>query len=221
MPSILFLDLSGLNAAITSAGYPHINEVLFAMGGGGYGGSGDGVRFGGLGGGGETVSANEGRNVRFGLDYYGFLLEKATESNSELTVVLGAVLGGGSLELRLIDRFPDSFDDAVGSPYVISMTKSFYMLQPYVAFEARPLNWMATRLQLGFLWGLTDPWAFEEVQFSGPPRTLTGLIASLTVQFGGYAADEGNGSAEVERLPESEDEQFQQPQPDDAEQPQE
>jgi hypothetical protein len=210
MPSILFLDLGGLNAAVTGAGYPRISELLFTMGGSGYSRRGDGVRFGGMGSGGATTSTNDERSVRFGLDYYGFLVEKATASASGLTVVLGSVLGAGSLDLRLIDRLPDSFEDAVGTPYVASMTKGFYALQAYIAFEARPLSWMATRFQLGFLWALTDPWTFEEVEFSGPPRTLTGLVASLTVRFGGRVGDdEGAASkddAEDQPLPESETE---------------
>jgi len=189
-PSILFLDLGELNAAVTAAGYPRISEVLFTMGGSGYGGRSDGVRFGGTGGSGATTSISGERSVRFGFETYGLLIEKAAASNSGLTIVLGAVLGGGSLDLRLIDRFPDSFEDAVGAPYVASMTKGFYALQPYVAFEARPLRWMATRFRVGFLWALTDPWTFEEVEFSGPPRTLTGLVASLTVQFGAHGEDD-------------------------------
>ena len=210
MPSILFLDLGEVNAAVTAAGYPRINELLFTMGGGVHGGRIGGVRLGGVGGSGATTSRIGERSVRFGLDYYGLLIEKATASDAGLTVVLGTLLGGGSLDLRLIDRFPDSFEDAVGAPYVASMTKELYALQPYIAFEARPLSWMATRFQLGFLWALTDPWAFEEVEFSGPPRTLTGLVASLTVQFGGREGDEGDIPAEEDiedqPLPETESE---------------
>ncbi len=211
MPSILFLDLSGLNAAVTAAGYPRISEVLFTMGGSGYGGRSDGVRFGGMGGSGTTTSIDGERSVRFGIETYGLLVEKVAASDSGLTIVLGTVLGGGSLDLRLIDRFPDSFEDAVGAPYVASMTKGFYALQPYVAFEARPLSWMAARFQVGFLWALTDPWAFEEVEFSGPPRTLTGLVASLTVQFGAHGGNDGDAApTENEEdlpLPESEAEE--------------
>ncbi len=210
MPSILFLDLGGLNAAVTAVGYPRISEVLFTMGGSGYGGWSEGVRFGGVGGSGATISRDGERSVRFGLETYGLMIEKVAASDSGLTIVLGTVLGGGSLDLRLIDRFPDSFEDAIGAPYVASMTKQFYGLQPYVAFEARPLSWMATRFQLGFLWALTDPWAFEEAEFSGPPRTLTGLVASLTVQFGGHVGDGEDAppteDAEAQPLPESESE---------------
>jgi len=210
MPSILFLDLGGLNAAITAAGYPRISEVVFTMGASGYGGRAAGIRFGGVGGGGATTSRNGERSVRFGIETYGLLVEKAAAGDSELTIVLGTMLGGGSLDLRLIDRFPDSFEDAVGAPYVASMTKEFYAVQPYIAFEATPLSWMAARFQLGFLWALTDPWAFEEVGFSGPPRTLTGLVASLTVRFGGHEEDDKDGpteqDAEDRPLPEVESE---------------
>jgi len=212
MPSILFLDLGELNAAITAAGYPRISEVLFTMGGSGYGGWSDGVRFGGVGGSGATTSINGERSVRFGLETYGLLVEKVAASDSGLTIALGTVLGGGSLDLRLIDRFPDSFEDAVGAPYVASMTKGFYALQPYIAFEARPLHWMATRFQVGFLWALTDRWTFEEVEFSGPPRTLTGLVASLTVHFGAHGGNDEDAApredVEERPLPESESEEL-------------
>jgi hypothetical protein len=211
VPSILFLDLGGLNAAVTAAGYPRISEVLFTMGGSGYGGRVNGIRIGGIGAGGATTSRSGERSVRFGVDYYGLLVEKATASGSGLTIVLGTLLGGGSLDLRLIDRFPDTFADAVGAPYVASMTKEFYALQPYIAFEARPLSWMATRFRVGFMWALTERWAFEEVEFSGPPRTLTGLVASLTVQFGGHGEDDMDDEAappeesvEGQPLPQSE-----------------
>ncbi len=208
MPSILFLNLGELNAVVTAAGYPRISEVLFTMGGSGYGGWGDGIRFGGMGANGAVTSTSDERSVRFGIETYGFLVEKATASDSGLTIVLGTILGGGSLDLRLIDRFPDSFEDAVGAPYVASMSKGFYALQPYIAFEARPLSWLATRFQVGFLWALTDPWAFEEIEFSGPPRTLTGLVASLTVQFGGHGGNDEDTPTEEgvqdQPLPESE-----------------
>ena len=42
MPTLLFLDLEDLNSAIIDAGYPQISQVLFANGGGGYGGALDG-----------------------------------------------------------------------------------------------------------------------------------------------------------------------------------
>ena len=43
-PTLLFLNLEDLNGAITDAGYPQIDQVLFGMGGGGYGGALDGLR---------------------------------------------------------------------------------------------------------------------------------------------------------------------------------
>jgi len=183
-PAILFLQLDTLNSAITTAGYPRITEVLFTMGGSGLAGRDDGVRFGGMGTSGATISRDGTRSVRLALDYYGLLVEKATHSESDLTVVLGAMLGGGSLDLRLIHRVPDTFDDAAGMPYVASMSKCLYAVEPYVAFETRPSSWLSTRLQFGLLWALTDPWTFEEAEFAGPPRTMAGLVASLTLQFG-------------------------------------
>ena len=67
MPTLLFLDLEDLNSAITNVGYPQINQVLYANGGGGYGGQLDGLRIGGFGLGGNTISASGSRSVSFDL----------------------------------------------------------------------------------------------------------------------------------------------------------
>ncbi len=185
MPTLLFLDLDDLNGAITSAGYPQIGQVLFAMGGGAYGGALDGIRIGGFGVGGDSLSVSESRSVSFDLAYGGMMIEKATYTEDDFTVVLGTMLGFGSIDLRFINNLPETFEDAVNHPFVSSMTKEFYAVQPYIAFEFKPYSWMWARFQLGFLWTLADDWSFEDAEFSGPPRTLGGLTASLMIRFGG------------------------------------
>ena len=185
MPTLLFLDLDDLNGAITAAGYPQIDQVLFANGGGGYVGALDGIRIGGLGVGGSNLSASESRSVSFDLAYGGMIIEKAVQAEDDFTAVLGTMLGFGGLDMRFISNLPETFEDAVGNPFVSSMTKEFFAIQPYIAFESKPFSWMWARFQLGFLWTLADDWSFEDAEFAGPPRTLGGLTASLMIRFGG------------------------------------
>jgi len=99
--------------------------------------------------------------------------------------VLGTLLGFGGLDLRVIDGVPSTFADAIASPFISSMSKNFYAVQPYIAFESNPFSWMSARFQLGFLWALSDPWEFEEAAFAGPPHTISGLTATLMLRFGG------------------------------------
>jgi len=185
MPTLLFLDLEDLNSAITVAGYPQIDQVLFGTGAGGYGGALDGIRIGGYGVSGNSLSVSESRSVSLDLAYGGMMIEKAAHADDDFTVVLGTMLGFGSLDLRFVGNLPETFEDAVGNPFVSSMTKDFYAVQPYVAFESKPYSWMWVRFHLGFLWTLADDWSFEDVEFSGPPSTLGGLTASLMIRFGG------------------------------------
>ena len=185
MPTLLFLDLDDLNGAITDAGYPQIDQVLFANGGGGYVGALDGIRIGGFGVGGGNLSASESRSVSFDLAYGGMIIEKAVQAEDDFTAVLGTMLGFGGLDLRFISNLPETFEDAVSNPFVSSMTKEFFAIQPYIAFESKPFSWAWARFQLGFLWTLADDWSFEEAEFAGPPRTLGGLTASLMIRFGG------------------------------------
>jgi hypothetical protein len=185
MPTLLFLDLADLNGAITDAGYPQVTQVLFANGGGGYGGQLDGLRIGGFGVGGDSLSVFESRSVSFDLAYGGMMIEKAAHTEDDFTVVLGTLLGFGSLDLRLVSHVPVTFENAINTPFVSSMSKDFFAIQPYIAFESKPYSWMWARFQLGFLWTLPDNWAFGEAEFAGPPRTLGGLTASLMIRFGG------------------------------------
>lgn len=184
MPTLLFLDLEDLNSAITDAGYPQISQVLFANGGGGYGGVLDGLRIGGFYIAGDTMSESESRTVSLDMGYGGMMIEKAVRSDDDFTVVLGTILGFGGLDLRFINNLPESFEDAVANPFVSSMSKDLYVVQPYIAFESNPCSRMWARFQLGFLWTLADKWTFEETEFAGPPRTFGGLTASLMIHFG-------------------------------------
>ena len=200
MPSLLFLDLEDLNAATASAGYPALREVLYLMGGGGYGGAINGVRIGGYGVGGKTEAVRDERSVEFEMNYGGVMIEKAVSTSADLTLVLGSLVGGGSAGLSLVSYLPDTFDDAVVSPFVSTMTKDFFAVQPYVAFEAQPLSWMWTRFQVGLLWTLADAWTFEDAKFAGPPRSIGGIIAQVMVSFGGQgpAGDDGEPKSPVD-----------------------
>jgi len=195
MPTLLFLDLKDLNGAITETGYPHIGQVLFANGGGGYGGELEGLRVGGFGIGGDSVSTSGMTSVSFDLSYGGILVEKAVQSDEDFTVVLGTLLGFGNLNLRFVSGLPETFKEAVVHPFISSMSKGFYAVQPYIAFESKPCSWMWARLQLGFLWTLADDWFFEDAEFAGPPRTVGGLTASLMIRFG-----HGDGRLPLENI---------------------
>lgn len=185
MPTLLFLDLEDLNHVITGEGFPQLSQVLFANGGGGYGGIVDGLRLGGFGLSADTLSVSDSQSISLDMSYGGLMIEKAVRNDADFTVVLGTLLGFGSLDLRIIDGVPSTFADAIATPFISAMSKDFYAVQPYIAFESNPFSWMSARFQLGFLWALADPWAFEENVFAGPPRTLTGLTATLMLRFGG------------------------------------
>jgi hypothetical protein len=184
MPGVVFLELSDLNQITAEAGYPALREVVLLMGGGGYAGATYGVRVGGLGFGGSTEASAGDRSVTLSVDYGGLLIEKGVRADGDLTVVLGSLLGGGSLDLRLVKNLPGSFSDAVTSPYVSTLSRDFFAVQPYVAFEVRPLSWAWARLQFGLLWTLAEPWTFESAEFFGPPRSFGGFTAQIMIRFG-------------------------------------
>jgi len=185
MPSLLFLNLDDLNEAIVDGGYPQLSPILFANGGGGYGGLIDGFRVGGFGLGGDTTSISDSRYVTLDLEYGGLLIENAVQSEADFTILCGALLGFGSLDLHFVEGEPETFEEAVANPFISSISKEFYAAQPYIAVEAKPFSWMWLRFQVGYLWTLPGKWNYGDTAFSGPPQTLGGPTVGIMIRFGG------------------------------------
>ena len=184
MPSVFFLTLDDLNEVLVDSGYPSLPGLMFLWQAGGHAGDVDGVRIGGYGGTGDLNATQEGRSVALEMIYGGLSLEKGVRADDEMVLVLGTLLGGGTLDLTLVRYLPSSFQGAVETPYVSSMSKGFFAVQPYVAFETQPLSWLWSRLQIGFLWTLTGDWEFESAGFPGPPSSLGGLSVQMMFRFG-------------------------------------
>jgi len=125
--------------------------------GGGFGGAPDGIRFGGFGADGDSLTVVGTRTVAFELTYGGMLIEKAANVDSGATTVFGTLFGIGAIDLHLTQDLPTDFQDAVDEPFMSKMGKNFYAVEPYIASESRPASWLWARFQIGLLWTLSDP----------------------------------------------------------------
>jgi len=75
MPALLLLDLAGLNQVLLNNGYGPLDNMVFLMGGGGFGGDVKDLRFGGLGVGGEVSSILSQKVATLSIGFGGFLIE--------------------------------------------------------------------------------------------------------------------------------------------------
>jgi hypothetical protein len=196
MPGLLLLDLARLNAKLEANGYGPLDKMVFVMGGGGYGGEARGLRFGGMGFGGEVSSMSAQRVATLSVGFGGFMVERGLFAGAGYSLSLGAVIGGGGADLDLLDHRSSSFDDAISNPANTSLTRGFFAIQPYAGIEVSLLDWIMLKVNLGYLWTFGEPWKQEGLPLQGPPESFSAPLVQVMVTFGGRATMEEKGSPE-------------------------
>jgi hypothetical protein len=193
MPGLLLLDLAELNEYLEAYGYAPLDDMVFVMGGGGWGGELTGVRFGGLGWGGDITSKAGQRVATLSVGFGGFMIERGIFAGNRYSLALGAVIGGGGADLDLLSHQPTSFDDAISNPANTSLTRGFFAVQAYAGIEATLLDWILLKVNLGYLWTFGEPWKQQGLSLPGPPETFSAPLAQVMITFGGRAELEEEG----------------------------
>lgn len=185
MPGLLFLNLSDLNTVLEANGYAPFEEMIFVMGGGGFGGFIKGPRFGGMGWGGDTSSKLGTRKAQLSIGFGGFLIEQGLLSAERYSFSAGIVAGGGGADLKLLDHHSDSFETAISRPPNTALTRGFFAAEIYGAAEVSLLDWLTLKVYVGYLLTFGGPWEQDGNALPGPPKELGAPIVSFMITFGG------------------------------------
>jgi len=181
-------EADSINGILTANGYGPLPERILTFGGGGGGGVIGGFSFGGSGWGGSVSSIRAGKKAELSLGFGGMDIAYAVGGNDRSLLLVGAVLGGGGLDLQLRERIPESFEDAVADPTTTTLSRGFFAAEPYVAFQVQPLSWLGFEVHLGYLLSLAGSWEEGGQEIEGPALELSGPFFGLTVAFGGIGA---------------------------------
>ena len=191
--TLLFLDLSELNRVLEANGYGPLPDRVFLMGGGGFGGEVRGLRFGGLGVGGEASSILGDKVATLSLGFGGFLIEQGLFAGERYGLSLGTVIGGGGADLTLLDHRSTSFEGAIADPPNIRLTRGFFALETHLGLDFALLDWLMLRVNLGYLWTFGGPWKQDGLPLPGPPESFNAPLVRFMITFG------GRGELEEER----------------------
>lgn len=198
MPGLLLLDLEGLNQVLLANGYGPLDEMIFLMGGGGFGGLVEGLRFGGLGAGGEVSSILGDKVAKLAVGFGGFMVERGLFSGERYSLSAGAVIGGGGADLGLLDHRSASFEDAIVNPPSVSLTRGFFAVETYVGIDFSLLDWVMVKVNLGYLWTFGEPWKLDGLPLPGPPEKLSAPLIQIMISFGGReGVEEEEGPEEM------------------------
>ncbi len=185
MPGLVLLDLAGLNERLEANGYAPLPEMVFVMGGGGYGGEVRGLRFGGLGWGGDATSLRGQKVATLSIGFGGLMIERGLFAGTGYSLSLGAVIGGGGADLDLLDHRSTSFDEAISNPANTTLTRGFFGVQAYAGLELMLLDWIILKVNLGYLWTFGEPWQQGGLPLVGPPENFSAPLVQAMVAFGG------------------------------------
>lgn len=194
-------DQETVNGILAANGYATLPNRMITFGGGGGGGVIGGISLGGSGWGGSIDSLREGKKAEFSLGFGGMDIAYTVGGNEQALLLIGAVLGGGGLDLKLRDRIPTSFEDAVAAPTSTTLSRGFFGAEPYVRFQIQPFDWLGFEFHLGYLLTLVGNWEEGGQELAGPTLLeVSGPFVGLSIALGGI--ERQNGTEAIEGIPE-------------------
>lgn len=187
---LLTLDFFPLNAALSAAGYPTVEGPLVVFGGGGVGGVLGGPVFGGIGFGGNLTALAADKRTDLELGYGGVVIEAARPAGQGAIIGVGAVLGGGGLDLTARARRPLDFDDALADPPVSQFRLGFFGGLAYLRLQVQVLPWLAVEGWGGYFLAFPGRWEEGGREIAGPQLELRAPFLGLRISFGGIGSRE-------------------------------
>jgi len=200
-----FFELGDLNDILVDEGYERFSGSMFLSGASAFYEVSPDVRLGGAGYRGSSSNSFENGNGKLSFNFVGLLFESGVSVTDSLTLMVGSVAGMGSVNLRITESIPGSFEEALtDTPNRHKISKTFYGIQPVLSVEIGVSTKFALRANLGYLWGFGDRWNLDGKKFPGPLNQLKAPIISVGAHFGGSGSD-SNGENDSNGVEKEED----------------
>lgn len=192
-----FFELGDLNDRLVNQGYEGFSGSMFLSGASAFYEVSSNVRLGGAGYRGSSSNSFENGNGKLSLSFVGLLFESGITVTDSLRLMIGSVAGMGSVDLRITENIPGSFEGALtDTPNRHKVSKSFYGIQPLLSAEIGISSRLALRAKLGYLWGRSGKWNLDGKKFAGPLNQIKAPIISIGAHFGGIAEKDNKATEE-------------------------
>lgn len=196
---ITHMDLTALNAELSAAGYPTLPGHMMVTGGGGGGGVTKGPAFGGIGFAGTTDAIEDRRTASLELSFGGMTIETMERAAEGVLVGVGAVLGGGSLQLTVRSRDPDNLGDALEEPTTVYLERGFFGGMVHLRMQIRLLDWLSLDGWAGYLIGFPGRWQDDGREIAGGEVDVGAPFFAVRLAFGGMGPIPDNNWPEIDR----------------------
>jgi hypothetical protein len=188
-PVWLFPNFDGLNNNASILGVDDFSSSgILTYGGGGYAYLMiiDNVRFGGMGFGGSSTQANNGKEISYSIGGGALSLEYTLPMIKRVAVSFGVLIGTGSIEVDIYNNkgnfnWSNLWDEAVNPDqsstgnYYRKLTNSYYLLSPTLNIDLPINRFIAVRLGAGYQLTFAEDWQADNGKnISGVPSDLNG-----------------------------------------------
>lgn len=195
-----FLDLDKLNEALTTRGYPRFATQLFSMGGGGHAFIGRLV----LGGQGQALfgrskdvvknSTPYKTNLNAGIGMFDIGYVVTPPARLQVFPMLG--IGGGGLEVSVVEKQPPAFDEILEHPargarlstgvFLLNLALGLDYLVP-TGRDKSGMGGLVLGVEVGYTFTpFFAPWSADEIEITGGPDVgITGPYLRLKIGGGG------------------------------------
>jgi hypothetical protein len=178
--SLWHTDLSGLNDALTGAGYFRLPGHVMMFGEETTIGFVDGPRVGLIVASGSACSRVGDRIARLSLTFGSGLLEWGLTTAAGRSIAFGLTLGGGTSTLTLVDHLPGSFEEALKDPFRAKLDRWLYIIEPSASAQGSPFEWLDLKLRVGYLMTIGCDWKAEETAYRYPMSGLGGPLVEVS-----------------------------------------
>lgn len=172
----LRLNLKDLNNILAANNFPKLNNNLFIYGRSGVAGNKIGNRFGGLTLKGSGESKVGDKLTRLSINYWGLVYEKGIYATKDLEFSIGAMLGSGGIELRLLSDNPGDFESIIGEiadsrHNASTMEKSFLAFNPQIGMAYSLIGPIDIAVSAGYLFtqDFNSTWEIAGNEVGGGP----------------------------------------------------
>jgi len=188
------LDLGSLNSRLKAKNYPEFKENYVSLGGGGHavigkliiGGDGEGHITT------ETTYGNQNNSLEVGYGFFdiGYIL--LSSKNLQIYPLIG--IGGGGIELQIVEKGASEFDDILDNPKRMSKISTGGLLMQFclgadylLSFNGNEgsIGGLVFGVRIGYKFTpIKSNWSMENLEISnGPELGITGPF--IRIMFGG------------------------------------
>ena len=186
---MVWLNLDEINDILAEedTDLAEFDNQMLVLGGSIVGGFREGPRFGMLTmNGQQEVISGENKSAKLRFRYGGLITEYGLYAGSRSDIALGAMIGGGDINLEIRHQEAKDFESGINTPKGTTAIKQFFVFKPRANYHYKITPYLALDLNAGYLltYNNSGEWDIMGTKVDDPTGNLHGATLAMKLNFG-------------------------------------